>query len=261
MPKFSIITVCFNAVSTIENTIKSVISQDSSDYEYIIVDGLSTDGTCELIDKYAGQYSNIRYISEKDQGLYDAMNKGLAMARGEYIEFLNSGDTLFESGVLSRIAKYCSAKKEILYGNITYVNPDGSENARMYGKSCGKPIYYATGDCINHQTIFAHRDCFKCDGNDFDKDSYRICADRDWMMRQSKDKVPFVACGEMTVKYSLDEESVSVRDKKLLEREEKICIKRHYPLLYPIYLIFNGIRKSKVLSGLLHGIYKLLYIR
>ena len=89
-PDFSVITVSFNSEDTIERTINSVLSQKNIDYEYIIIDGKSTDSTCNIINKYSKRINRI--ISEKDNGLYDAMNKGITLSRGKYIFIINSDD-------------------------------------------------------------------------------------------------------------------------------------------------------------------------
>lgn len=100
-PIITIITVCFNAANTIEKTILSVINQTFTNYEYIIVDGGSTDNTLELIHKYSDKISLI--ISEKDKGIYDAMNKGVKLARGKWLNFMNSGDIFSDENVLMNI--------------------------------------------------------------------------------------------------------------------------------------------------------------
>lgn len=263
MVKFSIITVCFNAVDNIENTIKSVVNQKYSDYEYIIVDGGSTDETVNIISSYAQIHPCVKYISQKDEGLYHAMNKGVKMASGEYVEFLNAGDLLADEKTLSKVSDYIdkniSDDAGIFYGNIIYLNQDGSENTRIYGDSCGKAIYFATGDCVNHQACFASRKCFE--KYDFDYKTYRICADRDWMMKQTKSGVKWKAIGEIVVKYELSDESISARDKKLLKEEERKCLAANYPWMLPIYAMFEFLRNNKILAAILHKIYKVLYIR
>lgn len=270
MAKFGIITVCYNAEDTIEATIRSVLSQTYTDYEYVIIDGASTDGTLDIIKKYADG-GKIRYISEPDDGLYYAMNKGVEEVAGDYIEILNAGDELAGDSVLEAVASYIDKHtgsknnlltdevKRIFYGNIIYMYPDGSNQVRTYGKSCGKAIYYATGDCVNHQAIFASKECF--DTENFDAKNLKICADRDWMMRVTRSGAKWIATGITVVKYDLSDDSVSVRDSGLLKKEERICIKRHYAILYPIYLMFDFMRSNKVLSGVLHSVYKALFIR
>lgn len=266
MVKFSIVTVCFNANDVLESTIKSVLLQDYDNYEYIIVDGASTDGTLDIIKSYAEGNEKIKYISEPDAGLYDAMNKGAAMANGDYVQFLNAGDELASDSVLSDIANAideyslkCTDEKNIFYGNIVYVYPDGSEDVRMYGSSCGKAIYFATGDCVNHQACFTARECFEA--CDFDYKKYKICADRDFMMKQTKLGASWVATGVTVVRYDLSEDSISVRDKELLKKEERMSLKDNYPAMLPIYLMFDFCRNNKVLARVLHSVYKLLYIR
>lgn len=255
----SIITVCYNAELIIEKTIRSVMAQTYPWLEYLIIDGASTDGTEALVRPFAGQ-GVLQWYSEPDQGIYDAMNKGAEKATGDYLYFLNAGDTLFDPGVMERMAARCTpSRAEVLYGDITYVHPDGHTEQRMYGSSCGRLIYYLTGDCINHQAVLAHRACF--DDIRFDTEHYRICADRDWMLRLKKRKVPFVPTGEMIAYYSLDENSASVKNKTDYQREAKYCIRKHLPWGYPVFSLFEFCRNSRVLSGLLHGVYRVLYIR
>lgn len=271
MIKFSIITVCYNAASNIENTIKSVLAQNYSEYEYIIIDGGSKDGTLDIIKSYSELCPQIKYISEADEGLYHAMNKGIRMASGDYIEFLNSGDLLANENVLSLVAVRIEKEQEnevtagsnhnkmIVYGDIIYINSDGSESVRKYGSSCGKAIYYGTGDCVNHQACFAAAACF--DKYDFDYKKYRICADRDWMMKQTRSGCKWIATNEILVKYDLSDESISVRDKGALKREERLSLKDNYPGLLPIYMIFDFCRNNKLLAGILHKVYEVLYIK
>lgn len=255
----SIITVCYNAEHVMEQTIRSVLEQTYPHMEYLIIDGASTDGTGAIVRPYV-ERGVLKWYSEPDRGIYDAMNKGVKKATGDYLYFLNAGDTLYDAGVMERLAARCRpSRAEVLYGSITYVHPDGHTEQRIYGKSCGKLIYDLTGDCINHQAVLAHRACF--DIAQFDAAHYRICADREWMLRLKKKKVAFVCTGEMTAYYSLDENSASVKNKADYQREAKQCIKQHLPLGYPVFAMFEFCRNSRVLSKLLHGVYRLLYIR
>ena len=101
-PKISIITVCLNAVNVIDAAINSVLGQTFPDVEYIVIDGGSVDGTVALLDKYQ-QQNKVKYISEADAGIYDAMNKGIHLATGEWVYFLGSDDVFFDAEVLQRI--------------------------------------------------------------------------------------------------------------------------------------------------------------
>lgn len=125
--KTSIITVCFNSESTIEDTINSVISQDYDDIEYIIIDGGSKDNTLKIIERYSDFISKV--ISEPDKGIYDAMNKGLKLATGEIIGILNSDDIFVSSQTISEVIKRIKGSPEeaIFYGEIAIVERDNIE--------------------------------------------------------------------------------------------------------------------------------------
>lgn len=257
---FSIITVCFNAIDTIEATIESVLSQSYDCYEYIIVDGASVDGTRDRIERYASGDSRIKFLSEQDDGLYYAMNKGIAMSSGEYLEFLNAGDSFVDSKVLEKVAEHIAeGNADIYYGNIIYKYPDGHMSQRLYPQWCSWNIYYLLGDCINHQSIFAHRRCF-ADDKCFDV-SYKICADREWMIRMKKGGTRFRAIGELICYYSLCEDSQSISNEKVLWNEIKVMTKKHYPYGYFVYRIIDGIRNSKHLSVMMHKLYEMVFLK
>ena len=115
--KFSIINVCYNSISTIEETIESVRKQTYDEYEHIIIDGSSTDGTKDIIEKYAKSSNKVKFISENDKGIYNAMNKGIKLATGDFIVFLNSDDT-FEKNSLQIINENYNDFVEIIYGDV-----------------------------------------------------------------------------------------------------------------------------------------------
>lgn len=265
MTKFTIITVCYNAANIIEATIASVLSQTYTDYEYILVDGGSTDGTLDIIQKYAASDVRIRYVSEKDHGIYDAMNKGISMSNGQYLQMLNAGDRLYDAEVLRAVADKIEAsakqnrRADIYYGNILYEYPDGTESVRVYSSFCGTQFYYLLGDCINHQSIFARRSCFKQTEN-FDL-SYTYCADRDWMIRQHKKGKKYSAMNIMTCRYSLDPNSASVKHEADVCGENKRMVKKYYPLGYPIYFLLDKIRHGKTSAKLLHKAYEIVFLR
>ena len=123
-PKISIITPSFNQSEFLEFTIQSVLSQDYPDLEYIIVDGGSTDGSLEIIKKYEDRLA--WWVSEKDQGQTDAINKGFARATGKYLAWLNSDDT-YQPGALSKAAEYLESHPEVglVYGETNYIDQDG----------------------------------------------------------------------------------------------------------------------------------------
>ena len=151
LPKITVVTVVYNGILTLDATIKSVISQTYSNLEYIVVDGGSTDGTLELLKKYNSQISII--ISEKDDGLYDAMNKGIALSTGEWICFMNCGDIFSSCNVLTFIFENNDwTKADIIYGlseklsNMAVRSPpfggreSGAQSDRFRRKGQGIPI-------------------------------------------------------------------------------------------------------------------------
>ena len=133
-PKVSIITVCFNSAKTIEDTIKSVLSQTYENIEYIIIDGLSNDKTLDIINKYKDEIAVI--ISEKDNGLYDAINKGISLATGDIIANLNSDDFYIDNNVISDVvSKFEEEKTDLLYSDLYYVDAANTKKVKRYWKS------------------------------------------------------------------------------------------------------------------------------
>lgn len=121
--KISVITVCYNAEATIENTIKSVINQDYKDLEYIIIDGASSDGTIDIITDYQKRFP-ITLISKNDEGIYDAMNKGVKLSSGEWLNFMNAGDTFYNVNTLAEAVTFLDNDSDIVYGNTEIIYKD-----------------------------------------------------------------------------------------------------------------------------------------
>lgn len=203
-PRFSVITVCFNAQDTIEDTIQSVITQTYHHVEYIIIDGASKDGTLGIINRYRDHIT--RVVSEPDRGLYDAMNKGMALATGDYLCFLNAGDSFHEDDTLQQMAHELnagcntaaenlhdlsrdivpptdSALPDVLYGNTQLVDREGhflrmrrlQPPAHLTWKS------FRSGMLVCHQAFFAKRSL----AEPYDL-KYRYSADFDWCIRIMK---------------------------------------------------------------------------
>jgi len=145
----SIITVVYNNYSSIKHTIESVLGQNYQKFEYIIIDGQSTDGTIEIIQQY--QESITKFISEKDQGIYDAMNKGVRAAKGRYCLFMNSGDIFANSEVLTTFSGLLNeSKNDIVYGDVITLNSAGMHQYKSAEPPCNKHRMY-----FCHQSAFA----------------------------------------------------------------------------------------------------------
>lgn len=175
--RISIITVCYNSVETIERTIKSVIGQDYHDIEYIVIDGGSTDGTVEVIQKYEKHISY--WVSEKDKGIYDAMNKGIKNATGEILAFLNSDDW-YEENILDDIAHVFQKEKiQVLCGGIFFHRNDIVVRRYVNKEAIEKEIRFKMG--YYHSAMFVKKSLFIRYGM-FDT-RYKIVADYDWLLR------------------------------------------------------------------------------
>ena len=178
IPKFSIITVTYNAEASIEATVDSVVGQNYNDFEYIIVDGASTDRTMALLNPYKKQINAL--VSEKDDGLYHAMNKGIQMAKGEFLLFLNAGDRFLDNSVLKEVYTAISSKTRIISADFINVKQEGAMNGRhIYTKAC--TLQNLKKDFVAcHQTVFIHRDVVST----YDL-SYKILADYKWVVQAS----------------------------------------------------------------------------
>lgn len=179
--KVSIITVCFNSNKTIKDTIESVMSQKYDNIEYIIVDGGSTDGTLETLAKYRDQIS--KHISEPDTGIYDAMNKGIKLATGDIVGFLNAGDFYaVETAILQIATSFQENDCEIVYADLEYVaenNP--GKTVRKWKSQPYQSGLFKKGWHPPHPTFFAKKSIFDKYGG-FDL-SYNIGADYELMLR------------------------------------------------------------------------------
>lgn len=154
--KLSIITINYNNASGLEDTIKSVITQTWQDFEYIVIDGGSTDGSKEIIQSYTDKISY--WVSESDKGIYNAMNKGILKAKGEYLLFLNSGDTLYNRDVLNNIFA-TPYDQDIIYGNMHRVFPDGTTD--IANMPFHMSIPYLLSATLAHPVTFIKRSLFQ----------------------------------------------------------------------------------------------------
>ena len=160
--RFSIITIVFNDVLGIEKTIKSVIKQNCSNFEYIIIDGYSTDGTAEIIKKYSDYITY--YVSEKDNGISDAFNKGIAKAQGEWLCFLNAGDIFVSSETLNNVEalKMLDKRKSLIFYGKAFL--ENAKHKRLYSGEPFTKKRFEKAMIICHQSAFMHRDYFKLYG-------------------------------------------------------------------------------------------------
>jgi glycosyltransferase involved in cell wall biosynthesis len=171
---FSIIIPTYNAAKTIEACLKSVLTQNYFSFEILIIDGLSNDATISIIGNFSDE--RIKFVSEADDGVYSAMNKGIDISRGEYLYFLGSDDTLMDDKVLLSVFEACKKKENhLVYGDVLLV-----QSKQIYAGEFNveKLMHYQN---ISHQAIFYRKDCFAILGNYNLK--YKIAADWDFNIR------------------------------------------------------------------------------
>lgn len=182
--KISIITATFNSEKTLRDTLESVLNQTYDDYEHIIIDGLSKDKTMEIVKEYEKRYNGkLRYVSEKDTGLYDAMNKGIKMATGDIIGILNSDDMYAHNKVLEEIVnKFKETACDGTYANLVFMDEETMKvPQRIWKHPKGN---YKKGWHPAHPTLYLKKEVYDKVGT-FNLD-YRIAADYDFMIRMMK---------------------------------------------------------------------------
>lgn len=190
--KISIITVCYNSETTIEDTLKSVLKQTYKDYEYIIVDGKSKDNTLDIIKKYETKFKGrLKWISERDKGLYDAMNKGIKMASGDIVGIINSDDILADKMVFKKIIRTFENRNcDAIYADLVIKDENLDKTVRVFNAKKGN---YKVGWYPPHPTLYVKKKLYDKYGTYNQK--YKIAADYDFMLRilkKSKLKICYI---------------------------------------------------------------------
>lgn len=234
MKRISIITVVKNASGTIEKTLKSVIEQKSDKVEYIVIDGLSTDGTFEIIKTYSKKIDII--ISEKDEGLYDAMNKGIRMASGNIIGLLNAGD-VYTKGLLKKVINLAQAQhyNSIIHGNMLIIDPLKGDIRKILEYSGN--IYNLTKNCcIAHPTAFVPKWVYNKIGTYDIK--FKLVADYDFFVRAIlKSKIKEFHVNEIFVEF--EEGGLSNNTLKCILENHKVREKNEYSSLQSTFTTFQ----------------------
>lgn len=209
--KFSIITVNLNNCEGLHRTIDSVVSQTFTDYEWIIIDGGSTDGSKELIEQNAHRLGY--WCCEPDNGIYNAINKGLSYASGNYVQFLNSGDYLYNESTLEKALAQIDGKNDIYYGDMVQVNDGGKLNPITYPDKLGFLFFPYNNIC--HQATFYKRSLF--DNNPYDE-SFSIVSDWAMNLKLLFDGCTFKHIDQFIVYYDNRGKSSAADNKHHLER-------------------------------------------
>lgn len=180
--KVSLITVCFRSAGVIRSAIESVLSQKGVDVDYIVVDGGSNDGTVEILKEYESKFAGrMRWISESDEGMYDALNKGIKMAEGDVVGILNADDILEDENTLAFIASSFESAVDCVYGDIRFVRGESKKTTRYYSSKRWRPWMHNWGFMPAHPSVYVRREVFDRVGGY--KLGYDISADFEWMVR------------------------------------------------------------------------------
>ncbi len=212
--KVSIITVVYNGIAHLEQTIQSVLAQNYDNIEYIIIDGGSTDGTVELIKKYEDQIAY--WVSEPDAGIYNAMNKGISKASGEIVGLINADDWYEENAIAIVVDTFEKKEADVIHGSMRIIK----ENGESFVKGVFTDISdLKKGMLLNHPTVFAKRSLYQKYGM-FDT-SYRIVADWERMMSWFLNDVQFIAVHKTLANFRMGGVS-SAHLKKSFEEKHRV---------------------------------------
>lgn len=226
-PKLSVITIVYNNVRDIERTVLSVLNQSYSNIEYLVIDGASNDGTMDILRQYESRITKL--VSERDKGIYDAMNKGLALATGDYVLFMNSGDEIYSSITVENI--FASGDDaDIYYGETEMFDDSWQSLGRRRHKApeafTWKDFKY--GMSISHQAIYIRKSLTE----PYDL-TYKLSSDIDWILRAAKKAKKIVNVKAVVAKYLVGGMSKKKHRQSLAERFS-IFVK-HYGLIPTIF--------------------------
>jgi len=222
-PTLSVITVVYNNAADIERTLLSVINQTYPNIEYIVIDGASTDGTLQIIEKYTNKIAKL--ISEPDKGIYDAMNKGLALATGDYVIFMNSADEFYSAETVANVFA-AAPDADIYYGETEMIGPNNESLGQRRHKTPENFTWldFKYGMSISHQAIYIKRSLVKS----YDP-KYQLSADIDWILYAAKKAKTVVNVHQYVAKYKVGGMSKHKHRQSLMERFD--IMKRYYGLV------------------------------
>lgn len=242
--KLSIITINYNEASALQQTIDSVRSQTYQDYEHIIIDGGSIDESVFYIRSYAEAYPSLKWVSERDKGVYDAQNKGIELAEGEYCFFLNAGDVFASTQVLEKMFSM-PTRVDLLYGNLKVVR-----NGKQVGycKGVEQPTFLDLyNSCLKHQATFIKRSLFERFGV-YD-DSLHIVADWEWFFRVA------AFHDDVTLEYrnvdiaEFDNDGISNCSPQLCKEERLLVLDRYMShRMQEDYVLFDKYRNIRYIN-------------
>lgn len=238
--KLSIITINYNNKKGLAKTFESVKNQTWADFEFIVIDGGSTDGSKELIE--ANRQINYR-VSEKDTGIYNAMNKGIKAANGDYIIFMNSGDFFYNDHVLERVEKYFNNEIGVLYGNSVFINDTGYREEKFSPPKLTFGFFFSSG--LNHQATFIKRSLFF--KHFLYNEEFKMYADWAFFI--------YVLCAknesslyvnEFICNYDYSGFSADSKLRESYEKERTITLEKYFPMMTGDYQAMEDLKLKRI---------------
>lgn len=241
MIKVSLITVCFNSDKYLKSAIESVKMQKYSEIEYIIIDGCSKDGTMDIIKEYELQFNNrLKWTSEPDKGIYDALNKGVALATGDIIGFLHSDDLFNSQDTLQHIAHaFKDDDISAVYGDLVFVDQqDINKIVRNWKSQSFKPGLLQHGWMPPHPTLFMRREVYEKHG--FFNTNLKCAADYDYILRVFRDPtLTFEYLPEVITKMRVGGVSTKGIKNIINKKKEDYWVLKNNKMPYPLWLLFT----------------------
>ncbi|MBE8723933.1 glycosyltransferase family 2 protein [Flavobacterium hungaricum] len=265
MTKISVITINFNDQKGLRKTLESVTGQTYADFEFIVIDGGSTDGSKELIAQYQDKINY--WVSEKDTGVFNAMNKGIKQSSGEFLIFMNGGDCFYDNKVLENIAADLTSEYDIYYGD-NYKDNNGSKRLKTYPEKLSFSFFYNSS--INHQSTFIRRTLF--DSIFYYNENYKIASDWEFFVYAICFKnVSYKYLRKTIAVYDFTGISSNPKFRSIYEEEKKLTFNRYFPAFIDDYefvevlnskrfLQFEHIKKYKISWKLLKAFINLLLL-
>ena len=242
MIKISIITINYNDRAGLQKTLKSVVTQTHQDFEFIVIDGGSTDGSKELIEE---QKDHINYwVSEKDEGVFNAMNKGILVAKGEFIIFMNSGDIFNDDAVLQDIVPELTDKYDIYYGD-NYKESPSSKRLKTYPEKLSFSFFYTSS--INHQSTFIRKSLFE--EHFYYNEQYKIASDWEFFVYTICHKnVTYKYLKKTIAVYDFTGISSSPKFSDLFAKEKQQTIEKYFPAFAEDYKNVSEVNSKRFLQ-------------
>jgi len=256
-PLISVITINYNNVNGLEKTINSILNQTYSEYEYIVIDGGSTDGSYEVLQN---QEKKINYwVSEKDKGIYNAMNKGIEASKGKYLLFVNSGDFLINNEVLEKVASELYDDFDFISGNLEYLTESGKLYIRKHPEKL--TFSYLVSKTVSHPSTFIKREMFHKYG--LYNETLKIVSDWEFFFKVLGLNGASFKSIDVTIAH-FDMNGISSKEVDLVNQEKNVIFKKYLPTIYNSEndsYIFNKFLESNKRMKLLKEIDNSPFIR